>query len=131
MTIYKPFHLYYVVNCRLYNPEIAFGDFSGIKGNLSVKSRCSVQLPNNISNAGSYAPKGLFGSVSLNVIRCKAYLAHDKSRHLSCATSNLERDTSKVRFDGALVPWTNSGFGDNRVRTFLKIGISKSLADSI
>jgi hypothetical protein len=30
------FYTFALLNRRLYNPEVAFGDFSGIKGELSV-----------------------------------------------------------------------------------------------
>ena len=33
--------------------------------------------------------------------------------------TKLKRDTSKIGFNGTLVPWTNLGFGDNGVGTKL------------
>jgi hypothetical protein len=34
--LYLPFYTFALLNRRLYNPEIAFGDFLDIKGDLSV-----------------------------------------------------------------------------------------------
>jgi hypothetical protein len=43
-----PFQIFTGINRRLYNPEIAFGDFSDIKGDLSVAKSLRSTVANGV-----------------------------------------------------------------------------------